>query len=351
MRTAILLLLSLTIVPAATSDDNLDRFCHQKDCAWSGLYWYTDLAQAEKAAQRENKPILSLRMLGNLDEELSCANSRFFRTILYANRDISSYLRENFILHWKSERPVPKVTIDFGDGRKMVRTITGNSVHYVLAPNGRVLDALPGMYEPATFLQELKRIRLTADLSDMRILAPPPALPFQPRAKPTAINASALAMTKGSTERPMLQTVWNVSGVVFIDEDAVAAAKKIALDEHSLQLIRLKSGVKDDEEFARMIEKLKVSLATDTRMNETQIRPRIRQWILNGNNDLESLNRRVYDELFLTPASDPWLGLRDDDVYSAIEGDGIITTTATVPAGMSTGLLSRAPAGSARSHR
>src|SRR5947199_4701583 len=63
----------------------IDRVCRQRDCAWSGLYWYTDLAAAQQAAQREHKPILTLRLLGNLDEELSCANSRFFRTILYSN--------------------------------------------------------------------------------------------------------------------------------------------------------------------------------------------------------------------------------------------------------------------------
>jgi hypothetical protein len=39
---------------------------------------------------------------------------------------------------------------------------------------------------------------------------------------------------------------------------------------------------------------------------------------------MEELNRRVYAELFLTPESDPWLGLRVDGVYSAIEGDGVV---------------------------
>ena len=110
----------------------LDGVARQRDAAWSGLYWYTDLAAAKTAAAKAGKPILSLRLLGNLDEELSCANSRFFRTVLYANAAISNELRNNWILHWESVRPVPKITIDFGDGRKLERTITGNSLHYVL---------------------------------------------------------------------------------------------------------------------------------------------------------------------------------------------------------------------------
>ena len=71
-------------------------------------------------------------MLGRLDEDLSCANSRLFRATLYANQDVSAFLREHFVLYWSSERPVPRVTIDYGDGRRLERTTTGNSAHYVL---------------------------------------------------------------------------------------------------------------------------------------------------------------------------------------------------------------------------
>ncbi len=35
--------------------------------------------------------------------------------------------------------------------------------------------------------------------------------------------------------------------------------------------------------------------------------------------DLATFNARVYRELFLTPANDPWLGLRSPGVWDAIE--------------------------------
>jgi len=108
---------------------SLDAICQQKDCDASRLYWYTDLEAAKIASKETGKPILSLRLLGNLSDELSCANSRFFRTALYPNAGVSQLLRDRFILHWQSERPVPKVTIDFGDGRKLEQTLTGNSIH------------------------------------------------------------------------------------------------------------------------------------------------------------------------------------------------------------------------------
>src|SRR5690606_8006337 len=83
----------------------------------------------------------------------SCANSRFFRTTLYANEEISRYLRNHYILHWETVRDVPKITIDYGDGRVVERTITGNSAHYILAADGRPIDALPGLYDPQSFLE------------------------------------------------------------------------------------------------------------------------------------------------------------------------------------------------------
>ncbi|MDZ4821819.1 MAG: hypothetical protein SGJ20_22890, partial [Planctomycetota bacterium] len=122
----------------------------------SRLYWYTDLESAKAAARKEKQPILSMRMLGNLNEELSCANSRFFRTTLYPNHQVASLLRYQYILHWESVRPVPKVTIDFGDGRVIKTTLTGNSIHYVLDSEGRIIDALPGLYGPAAFVRGLE---------------------------------------------------------------------------------------------------------------------------------------------------------------------------------------------------
>ena len=131
----------------------IDGVAMQKDAYASQLFWFTDLEQAKQTAKLQNKPILSLRLLGNLNEEFSCANSRFFRAVLYSNAEIAKFLRENYILHWKSVRPAPKVTIDFGDGRKIERTLTGNSIHYLLDDSGAIVDALPGLYSPQGFLK------------------------------------------------------------------------------------------------------------------------------------------------------------------------------------------------------
>jgi len=146
-----------------TLADDIDAVAAQRYASVSRLYWFTELDRAEAEAHRLHRPILALRMLGDLRNDLSCANSRLFRATLYANTETSAFLRSHFVLYWSSERAVPTVTIDYGDGRKLVRTTTGNSAHYVLDEDGHVLDVLPGLYAPAVFQKELTASLALAD--------------------------------------------------------------------------------------------------------------------------------------------------------------------------------------------
>jgi hypothetical protein len=73
------------------------------------------------------------------------------------------------------------------------------------------------------------------------------------------------------------------------------------------------------------IVSLRRTLALDTLANEQEIHREIHGWWTGGSTaprDLQSLVRRVYDELFLTPARDPWLGLADPATYGGLVGGG-----------------------------
>src|SRR5687768_5475792 len=54
----------------------IDTFAGQRYATVSRLFWHTNLDEAKAAAHAQKQPILHLRLLGRLDEELSCANSR-----------------------------------------------------------------------------------------------------------------------------------------------------------------------------------------------------------------------------------------------------------------------------------
>ena len=352
----------------------LDTVSQQKDSYLSGLYWYTDFAQAKAAARAAGKPILSLRLLGKLNEEYSCANSRFFRTILYSNAEVSKLLREKFILYWESERPAPRVTIDFGDGRKLERTLTGNSIHYVLDSDGRVIDALPGLYGPAAFMRSLnemeavfkERIR-TEDNKEVAGLLPYPRarlnainvawyldiqktggkipagrfmVEVNDEGTPTAIAAAPYAMTKIATEANILKSITEAPATLGTLTDQ-ATWNKIAelhigdaqLDARSISLIKRQtqnalsadgSGKNKDKTFAALLKKLQQNIAMDTVRNEYLLHTKLYGWFLTSKDrDLARLNKKVYAELFLTPASDPWLGLYSPEVYTALQGGGL----------------------------
>ena len=167
--------------------------------------WHTDLTEALAQARRTRRPVLSLRLLGRFDEELTCANSRFFKRMLYPEPRVARLLREAFVLHWQSVRPVPIVTIDFGDGRRITKPLTGNSLHLVIDPAGHPVDALPGLFDQETFLRLLLRAHAIACGKPRATL--PPVIPARPR---RAVEASMLAPTKHVVEAPLLRGVMPV---------------------------------------------------------------------------------------------------------------------------------------------
>jgi hypothetical protein len=412
----------------------INHVAMQKDAAHSKLFWHTDFEAAKTEAAKTGKPILTLRMLGNLHEDLSCANSRFFRTTLYANKEISDRLREHFILHWESVRPVPVVTIDMGDGRKIVRTITGNSIHYVLDSKGRVVDGIPGLYGPKAFLAQIKQAESLAgavkDLDDNAFVvftrrfheqqieqiktnwqndlnqvmqasasgsksnevenalfgvgydkptgvpgaAPPAAKAARtteakwkaeapivrvaaanarqeappPKAGRRALAADAAAVSKSAGERPILRQLTTDLPVLEQKTDdanwtkiAALHAEDAKLDADTLKLVRAKAPPAlaeaagkaafakrlVEDPMLKMIRNLQSSIALDTVKNEYRFHPQIAIWLAQSRSpaNLKVLNERVYAELFLTPSTDPWLGLAPADAYAALDNGGVCT--------------------------
>lgn len=364
----------------------IDAVAAQRGASVSRLYWYTDLDAARAAAAAAGKPILSLRLLGRLTDEYSCANSRFFRTALYSNQAVSDYLRDHYILHWQSVRPVPRVTVDFGDGRTLCRTLTGNSAHYVLDAEGRPLDALPGLYGPKSFAAWLETSRdlalwlakvappqraawlashhgeqlatleqsLRNDLARFapELLADPAAAqetgPAEPQQFPIALQAGKRAVSKFAAEAPLLAP-FTPGDAALADQDdrlwrqiAAERAADAALDESSREVIRrenphptaLAAGELStskrlvEDPVLRLVRSFEQTIALDEVKNEYLLHRQIHRWYVAGEvpEQLDPLNDRVYAELFLTPAADPWLGLAPPDAYTALDNAGLSAT-------------------------
>ena len=365
----------------------IDAVAAQRYATASRLYWYTDLASAQGAARAAGRPILALRMLGRLDEDLSCANSRFFRTTLYANAEVGKFLRDNFVLYWSSERAVPRVTIDFGDGRKLERTTTGNSAHYVLDAAGNVIDVLPGLYAPAVFKSELtksvrlaQRVRKLGDTQRTLAVADHHRGEFEAVSKRFAavagtaflrgrgrllgdneVGASAVARAQRTTMAKMVVEVVDL-GKIGIDAGRIAAEDvstwgavgqkvwslfvpavperrmlqkaeppmpALVLDAASRALIAQVHNAGPVKataaELAAMFARLEQVILADTALNEHVLRQQIRGALAyHERRSFEELNAWIYTTVFHTPKSDAWLGLLPRTDFTGLPGDGVV---------------------------
>jgi hypothetical protein len=323
-----------------------DAVAQQRDAYTSHLYWYTNLNEAETAARATGKPILSLRLLGQLSEEYSCANSRFFRTTLYPNAEVSRYLRDHFILHWQSVRPVPRITIDMGDGRRIERTITGNSIHYILDADGNPIDALPGLYSAKAFIAGLDDA-VTAEQQASKLIGAERKLFLtkyhstrlteivqQWSADLAKVNQSTVAASDpGQLDTLTSDSAWKQIAVLHSDPNSldVAAIRLIQFKDRPSAAEAMRATASKtvvESPMVRVLRNLRQSIAEDTVHNEYQMHARIHEWFINGvaPANLDALNSKIYAELFLTPNSDAWLGLAPADAYSALDHAGLIQT-------------------------
>ena len=123
-------------------------------------------------------------------------------------------LRAKFILYWQSERPAPRVTVDFGDGRKL-RAHPNRQQHSLHSGfRGRVIDALPGLYGPAAFMRSLNQVEefLKAPLQRDQNKIAIAHLPY-PRARLNALNVAWLTDIEKTGEKfRLVWSWWNRTG-------------------------------------------------------------------------------------------------------------------------------------------
>ena len=195
---------------ARAASPQLDAICAQKDAHTALLYWFTDLGAAIAEAQRTSEadpvaaparpprrgavvreqPVLPQAALPRSARSTSCCASGSSCT-------------------GSRVRPVPKVTIDFGDGRRIERTLTGNSAHLVLDRDGRPVDALPGLFSRRGVRAAARARARDRDCRSPQLAAHAQRELERPVSRagapsPRSVRASMIATTKHMVEMPML---------------------------------------------------------------------------------------------------------------------------------------------------
>jgi hypothetical protein len=194
--------------------------------------------------------------------------------VLFSNPEVAAFIRENFVAAWESVRPVPIVTVDFGNGRTLTRTVNGNVATYVCAPDGRVLDIIPGLNSAESYLQDLRHALNLYRASFAAFDRTVPEYHRANRSAPVRYEMKRNDFSKMAIERPVL----------------------VALGAKKPQAV---AGATEEERL----------LAADTELNRKERKPLIHSILAERTFRPGEITQRVYRDVLHCDLDDPYLGL------------------------------------------
>jgi hypothetical protein len=235
--------------------------------------------------------------------------------VLFSSADIAEYVNAGFEPVWESVRPVPIVTIDFGNGLKVTRTLHGNVATSVCNADGNVLDVLPGIYKPDEYRKQLEQFVLL-----YRYSRPTPKAPAAETLK--AYHARQAEHLKAEQAADVL--VYNARADMSklrvenpIKLLAAADASKVLQRDPVTGAFRLNRPGDAKPPAPASPPPSKVAevsgwkeLAEDTRINETLRRRQIHEKLAaTGPVPPKDLVKWLYKDVLHTDLDDPMLGL------------------------------------------
>jgi len=230
--------------------------------------------------------------------------------VLFSNDQVSKVINDSFEPVWISVRPVPTVRIDFGNGQVITRTLHGNIATSVCTAEGKVLDIMPGVYDPQTYQRRLTDFQMlhlwlkqkggdpvlkmkqyhTKQVAALAAGKPPLAAAAKTKAKPPATAALRIDVSKNlRVERPL---------------KLVLMPSTINKDHGNLKQDKPK--LFDSKNSSTLWETLK----EDTRANETTRRLMVHRYLAkNEMPQAEGIVKWLYSDVLHTDLDDPYMGL------------------------------------------
>lgn len=214
--------------------------------------------------------------------------------MIFANPAVRDFIAANFAPAWESVRDVPTVVIDFGGGRTLKRTVNGNVATYICAPDGRVVDILPGLSTPEAYLQDLRAALALVKLDPLAVTVhhllggqPAPIEATRPR------DAGKSLGIEPRVKRAIGVDAGKKRGIEPRIKKAIDLAKTEGVEP------RVKKAILDDRAL----------LEADTLSNRAERRPLIHALLAEATWTPKELTKRVYRDILDCDLDDPYLGL------------------------------------------
>ena len=212
--------------------------------------------------------------------------------MLFSNDRISKLINDSFVPVWQSVRPVPKVTIDFGNGRTINRTLHGNIATYICSPSGHVIDDLPGLYSAEVYEQQLTVLRSAAAMA------------------PKTEKGFTNWLKARHSVRLQRMAPPDIDGL--LGKVSVRDVPKAFVVE--LPLITALKPVSDIAEASESVNASTIdeALRLDARINDSARRKQVSVYLKDaGSVTPDSMTKWLYREVLNADIDDPWLGLKD----------------------------------------
>ena len=211
--------------------------------------------------------------------------------MLFSDRRVSSFVREQFVAAWESVRPVPLVEIDFGNG---------NIATYVCDPNGRVIDIIPGLNTPEAFLEDLRYAlnlwRASLAAFDKTVLD----YHLANRTTPTVYEWVRNDFSKSMIERCCRMSLDKRQEMV----DKKTPGARIVPGPFA------RPAVADADAPIRLLSAEEIAILTaDTAINRKERKPIVHQILSEQIVRPAEITKRVYKEVLHCDLDDPYLGL------------------------------------------
>jgi hypothetical protein len=222
--------------------------------------------------------------------------------VLFSHPEVASFMSQAFECAWESVRPVPRVSIDFGNGRTLDRTLHGNVVTYLCTPEGEVLDLVPGLVDAPEYVRRLDQASRL-----LRAMAWQHLLPL-PEPRPTLTDSAAAPATHAITGGRVLALRWHEARAAQARLDRARADDPIPLFDGSKMRVERRIDLALAPPPADA-----ASLSADTLENRVHRYPLASQlWLERPFARPADITKAVYRRVLDVDLDDPYLGLAPD---------------------------------------
>jgi hypothetical protein len=233
--------------------------------------------------------------------------------VTLSNPEVIQFLSNEVVPYWESVGPVPKVTIELGDGRIIRRTLGGNVVTYLLSSSGDVYDAFPGVYTPQDYLAEIHKT-LEAIKNNSDILS----WHKQELASLAKSEEMRITLSKAVVESPLLNALGKGRTSQRVAKDSATAfqdytARLQDISKQAATVPELRLNVLRNLQSNDPADIGRSAVEIDSANNLKLIRPAVHLLFSSYKKlpTVEQCRDQVYEDILHVPIHDPYLGLAD----------------------------------------